>query len=286
MGSINYFVAGLPESGKTTFLMAFIKQLNNGIGGMLRLDPRDTISGLTPAMYQKLNTYCSFKKLDRTQLTEREEIICPMLDSENQKILLCIPDLSGETFQKIIEGRHIALDLKKKLLDADTVLFFINTETMISEERIKVTESSALAMLQENSGGDEENESDAAVIEKKIKRCTQSDVVDLLQCLTETIKKRPHIKFIISAWDIVEKKYGADILPEKFLEKELPLLFQYAVSNRDFIDCEWWGISAIGGNISDKEERKKLEQSVNPLQYIKVVENNGMKSSDLTKLFI
>ena len=113
----------------------------------------------------------------------------------------------------------------------------------------------------------------------------ESEVVELLQLILELLKKEKKlvdIKFIMSAWDVVEEEYGIDILPEQFTQQKFPLLYQCIKSNQDQIRPEFWGISAIGGDLNNPEEVKRLQKE--EINAIKVVMPDGRKSNDLTAL--
>ena len=117
------------------------------------------------------------------------------------------------------------------------------------------------------------------------REANESEVVELLQLILELLKKEKKlvdIKFIMSAWDVVEEEYGTDILPEQFTQQKFPLLYQCIKSNQDQIRPEFWGISAIGGDLNNPEEVKRLQKE--EINAIKVVMPDGRKSNDLTAL--
>ena len=97
----------------------------------------------------------------------------------------------------------------------------------------------------------------------------------------------PHslnIRFVVSAWDLVEKEFETDKLtPEGYIKTKLPLLYQYLMCNAEKFNYEIWGVSAQGGDFNDKEDLKRL-QSENDENFVYVVDNNAGISKDLTKL--
>lgn len=86
----------------------------------------------------------------------------------------------------------------------------------------------------------------------------------------------------MSAWDMVEKEYGNEILPEEFAKKKFPLLYQCIYSNQDRMNFEFWGVSAIGGNLADRDDIKRIQSEES--KAIKVVAPSGEQSNDLTAL--
>lgn len=96
------------------------------------------------------------------------------------------------------------------------ILFFLNPETMEREERIKCEETSAIRMVDEDM--DIENVPGSEVRITEPRKATETQVVELLQILLYIVKKKMCIKFVISAWDRVEKKQeGNPIIPEEYL---------------------------------------------------------------------
>lgn len=88
------------------------------------------------------------------------------------------------------------------------------------------------------------------------KEANESQVVDLLLALLELLnktKKKINIRFIMSAWDMVEKEFEPSILPKNFMKQTFPLLYQCIQSNQDKINAEYWGISALGGDFDDQK---------------------------------
>ncbi len=119
----------------------------------------------------------------------------------------------------------------------------------------------------------------------KNREANQSEVVELLQALLELRSDNPelvNIRFVLSAWDMVEKDYGKNICPEEFMKKKFPLLYQFVITNTDRIKAEFWGISALGGDLNDQEDVKRLQEE--EFNAIKVLPPGGVQSNDLTDL--
>lgn len=83
-------------------------------------------------------------------------------------------------------------------------------------------------------------------------------------------------------WDKVEKEdEEKEILPEIYIKRELPLLYQYVKTNTDKFGYQIWGVSAQGGDFGNEQEKNQiLENGLD--KYIKVVDFNGQISGDLT----
>ncbi|OLY65079.1 hypothetical protein BWD12_11875 [Leptospira santarosai serovar Bananal] len=66
------------------------------------------------------------------------------------------------------------------------------------------------------------------------------------------LRKRRRLAILISAWDIIK----TPIEPEKWLEREYPLFFQFIKTNQDSFEFRIFGISAQGGDISQVNDEK------------------------------
>lgn len=213
----------------------------------------------------------------------------PLFDREGSKIWLRIPDLSGEIFMDLINERQLKKDISDQLKAADTILFFLNPDTITEDRRIPLGEKSAMEIV--------EKDYEKAVIEsakrqseeissEQKRQVTQADLVELLQCTLYLTKKRIKIKFIISAWDSVEKRLASEELtPEKCMEKMLPLVFQFLRSNPDRIDGEIWGVSAQGFDFTDPEELEQWKM-YEIGERARAITPTGDETHDLTRLLI
>ena len=108
--------------------------------------------------------------------------------------------------------------------------------------------------------------------------------MELLQSIVYLVPHSLKVRFVISAWDLVEKEFQQDkVMPEEYIKIKLPLLYQYLLFNAKIIDYEIWGVSAQGGDFDDKDDLKKL-QGDNGGDYVCVVDSRADTSKDLTKL--
>jgi hypothetical protein len=83
---------------------------------------------------------------------------------------------------------------------------------------------------------------------------------------------------VISAWDLVQVE-SQTWRPGDLVEKRMPLLWQYIKSNADVFNVVFFGISAQGGELKDSE---RLLEIGNPCDRVKLVEEDGTESTDIT----
>lgn len=287
----SYFIFGMPESGKTTFLVSLYRMLVLGEKKTaLSLDNKDTIEGFDNIndLVTKLNRCIKF---DRTKIGEKNCARLPLCTQDGGRVELVLPDISGEVFRDIVKDRRISKKLAESLWKADEILLFINLDTMTDEVFFEMNQNSAMAAVDQEIDTTVQASETAETIEKsssgkeqKIKHSTQSDLLDLIQCITFMKNQLLRMKIIISAWDVVEYNCG-NIKPDEYVEREMPIIYQFLTNNSEQILCNFYGMSAQGGDFDNKDDREKL-QSGNVYDYVKVIDHNGNSSYDLTSVLL
>lgn len=292
-----YFIFGMPESGKTTFLVSLYRMLVLGEKKTaLSLDNKETIEGFENIndLVTKLSRCIKF---DRTKIGEKNCARLPLCTEDGDKVELVLPDISGEVFRDIIKDRRISVKLAESLWNADELLLFINLDTMTDEELYDMNQKSAMAAVDQ--GNDlatgasvvtETTELEKTIgkpssgKEQTIKHATQSDLLDLIQCITCMNNQMFRMKIIISAWDLVESEEG-NIRPDEFVEQKMPIIYQFLTNHSDQIVCDFYGMSAQGGDFENEDDKKKI-QSGDFYDYVKVIDHNGNSTYDLTKVLL
>lgn len=289
VGDRTCFLIGMPSSGKTTYLVSLANMLIMGEHEtLLSLKNCDSLEGMEN-IQKEIENFNQFQPVGRTLGTAGGWVKIPLLDSQGEKTWLRIPDLSGEVFRDLVKERRLKKDIVSQLRAADMLLFFLNIDTITPSGRIPPGEESAIAIIEKDyekdvveSGKARSAETD---VEKK-RQVTQTDVVELLQCVLHLIKNRIKVKFVVSAWDSIEKQLAPeDQIPEKCIEKFLPLLFQFLHTNFDRIDGQVWGVSAQGFDFTNQEELEKqiLDDIGN---HARVITPDGEEIHDLTRLLL
>lgn len=273
---------GLPSSGKTTYLASLCRLLLYGEQGTeWNLDINDLPEGYEDIrnMIQNLDSY---KEVGRTLGSVIYNIELKLYNQYQERIRFVVPDLSGEIYQNLVYDRRLPFNIMDQIVKSDVLLFFINCNTMIPEERIKLNEETAIRKLDKEQGND--NPKGIEMEEAKVKKFNnQSALVELLQSIIYLVPQSLNIRFVVSAWDLVEKEFKDKVTPEEYIETKLPLLYQYLICNAETFNYEIWGVSAQGGDFSDEQDLQRL-QSENSEKFVYVVDNKAGISKDLTKL--
>lgn len=272
------FLAGMPGSGKTAYIGSTWNMIAEG-SIPTKLSKK---VGSMPEDYNKIDEISkqllSYSDLKRTKEVESEALKITLCDSQGNDVYVDIPDLAGEIFRDLVKDRRLKKEIVTRLIYADCILFFIYYKNMSDEKRISILD---------NNREDDDSSNLYNVEISKNREANQSEIVELLQAILEFLEDSSlivNIRFVLSAWDMVEKEYGSDINPEQFLKEKFPLLYQYIITNCDRMNAEFWGISAIGGNLNDPEDVSRLQKE--EFNAIKVIPPKGVRSNDLTALLV
>jgi len=269
----NLFIMGLPAAGKTTFLAALWHVLNHGHNISLK---SDKLIGDQAYLAEISNRWADANALDRTQRpAEKLNMSLQLKTGNGSKIMLNFPDLSGESFQNQWIDREISkehADIAKKATGA---ILFIHPE--------KIEEESLISSLDASLMSYQALGTDSVESVKKwdyTQSPTQVQLVELLQFLAHIrTQKHLHIVIVISAWDLILSGKKGKVKPEEWTKERLPLLWQYAKTNKELFDVAYYGISAQGGKLDAADELRETDE---PCNRVWIVDQEGNNSNDIT----
>lgn len=274
MEECSYYILGLPAAGKSTFLGALFYLLMNEEEGKCSLIIKHVLGDAT-YIGQLSNAWAEYREVDRTNLSNKSLKTELELEDNNHNVYkIKFPDSSGEKFKKMLNDRFIEIEEVNEIKSANRFFLFINPQHI--EEPHFISEVPEQIRKENDINVD---------INKKDKTPTETELVELIQFLLY-IKGDTNINldFVISAWDLLNESTKK---PMEYIEKTFPLLNQYVIANNDKIKIKCWGVSAQGGNLKDEEERLELaRKSINIGDRIIVVDNEGNRSKDITRLFV
>lgn len=270
--SKNFYIVGFPESGKTSFIGALGYYLVSGNqdASELKFDEVNDIEYINKVA----NEWVKCEKVGRTNKNELYHVQLNLIDKQKNKMVIALPDQSGEMFRDIVNNRGVSEEQYAQLDNCEEVFVFINPskikkDTLIPEIPEMIRES-----------GSEDN----IEFPSKPLISIQAEYVQILKYLYCIRNRKTHIKVIVSAWDMYVK--GGYKEPEQVLKDKVPLIWQYLNTNKEYFECEYWGISAQGGNLDDKDVQQKLAEYDNPNERIWVVDSLGKESNDITKILV
>jgi hypothetical protein len=270
---------GLKGSGKTSFLAALWHLVESN----------ELPTGLTAPKLQPDRQYLNrirdswlrFEEVGRTSLRSQEVVSLLLNDSQTEgTVSITVPDLSGEVFRLQWATRRANRQYVEFASGSSGLLLLIHPANVDAGTRIPLSkEDVAIAASSESSNSNFSERVPGATRDWSANFSpTQVQLVDLLQMLFEIrVSAAPlRIAVMISAWDLIKEP----ILPSSWLERRLPLLFQYLVANSETLEFRTYGISALGGDLHT--DRRRLQDEPLPSRRIKVVENQFDPHGDLT----
>jgi len=267
-------LVGLPESGKTSFLAALYYYVTSDIADKSMCECELSEN----AMYLQgiSSKWINCQPIGRTVLldnTQNRDVTIHLQDlNSHKKTTLHIPDLAGESFLNQFRERYWEQSYFNEFEVSAGMLLFIHPGKL----RPHVLIDDMHGAIQILSEGDDEE----VVPFKKDEVPTQVVLVDILNYHGKFTANNPlPISVVISAWDEVLNKKEA-ISPRKWIEVELPLLYQYLNNNGDKFSWKVFGISAQGGAITDETKVTELHQLDEPGERI-IVQEGDIRNNNI-----
>lgn len=264
--------AGLPRSGKTTFLAALWHVVSEQ-----EIEPK-LILGTLDGSYLHLNglrdAWLQRKEFERTKIGDQQSVKLNLkIAKSNTEFSLVFPDYSGEVFRREWRDRMCTRELAKETQDAESILLFIHGDKFTQPWML----SDALA-ADDGTAEEEDGKPTIPVQYNPNKAATQVQLIELLQFLKEEPlgPKKRRVSIIISAWD----KVPAALTPQRWLKARMPMLDQFVTCNGRSFEFGLFGVSAQGGDY--KADVARLDAFAVQSERIKVVGPAG-ESHDITE---
>lgn len=256
--SKSIIIAGLPGSGKSTFIAALWSCLEERFDNMkLSLEKLPKNSEY---LYELSSNWNNLKEVDHTSV-DRPQINIPLsLNGSGETIDLYIPDYRGETFKGLILNRNTNR-MKEIISQSHFLLFFISRchpGTFIDDY-----------------GSDESNEGKNEADEIKLdSRLMSNDSVDALNMLVLKWLKQnglfDKIILCISAWDTKSDYSSA----EEYVSMKSPGFYNFIKYH--FPTAEFMGVSAQGYDY-DSQKKNEFEEKTLEGKRAYIVEKNDVK---------
>lgn len=272
-------IAGMPESGKSTFLIALRHLLvSHEVQSVLRAS---RLSDAEKHLNELAEKWLACEQVERTKQTVEEWVSLHVRkEADSTEAEIIVPDFSGEAFRRPAASGNCSSAIARMLSELDGLLLFTNADRSADDVRLEVL----AGLFAEPTSGMEGSEADAdgapahsAVPFDPVNMPEEALLVELLQILNRPprVPTARMIAVIVSAWDVVE---GADLSPEQWFEQHRPMLSQFLRNNDDLWSIRVYGVSAQGGKLPD--EKKALQAKV-PGERVQIV-GHGALPHDLT----
>lgn len=265
-------IAGMPASGKTTFIAALRYCLNN-------VDMKapslilDGFSGDEKHLNMLEEKWLNCEEVDRTKKPTEAWVSLSVRDPmSNTAAELNLPDLRGELFEHPATMGQCETELLAAIEKADGLALFTNADRenddmLIGDIPFMVNDETQVGQV----GAEDAKSFDSKDMPEEAK------IVELLQMTNRRPRKavRRKLAVIISGWDAID----IDIDPSEWWSLNKPMAAQFLENNVDLWDYVVYGVSAQGGSLpADRERLKSIEL---PSERI-IIAGNGAKEHDIS----
>lgn len=270
---VKVIFCGLPSSGKTTFLGALSYLAESD-----EVDKDLELVGLPMERHffnELSEQWVNCEPMLRTKVSSSDKIEMT-LKKNDQLFHIEMPDLSGETWRELWTEHELDEQLVSFLNETNGVIFFIHADKLVVP--MSISDESSITQPTSSGNQDDEKFEEWKPLEHTP---TQSIVVDLLRKVSSQLRNtKKKLAVVLSAWDTLPSGTS----PINYIEKELPLLFQYLNSKFDYEQVEIFGVSAQGGSLERQEDKDILLDKDEPSKRIKITQTGEEHSEDLTQI--
>jgi hypothetical protein len=260
----NIFVVGLPDSGKTNYIIRLWLALRQRTGILHAYGDPDDIEYLEIGVDKLLRGEFAGK----TSHEVREYARIPVAIAEQKTTHqgdLVVPDYHGEVWQDIYRRREWSEECEELISNSNGLLLFIRAD---SDEIIP-----ALDWI--SAGRYFGSPATLAAQPKPSEAVTPTPVVlvEWLQFFRSAFTDRiggsflPRIGIVVAAWDMVpnEQRQRA---PEDYIESNFPMLMQFIRANGDGFVFKFFGVSITGGDLKDGNFRSQYLKDPTDAGYV------------------
>jgi hypothetical protein len=250
-------IVGQPGTSKTTYLSQFVLQVGSRMKTIKFKNKPDDLSILKDAIAQLRNG-------EEVQATpsDNNDIIELSLSIDGNEIDLICPDYAGEQISHLLESREIDAKWIDLVAQSDGWIFFVRpTQLSVSYDISTKNIQEAEALKQPNN--------------TEFKVSDQSNLIEFLQILRHYKKltvqqetKMPKLLVTFTCWDELDGKNS----PLEYVQKQLPLFYEYIANNWHKDSFSFAGLSAQGGKMANV---KKDYEMLGPEESAYIVEQDG-----------
>lgn len=276
-------IAGMPSSGKSTFIAALRYLVTSRetatVLEQTRLSDNEAHFNLLE------ERWIAGERVGRTQKPTEAWVTLHVRDRESSlEADISLPDLRGERFEQPAAAGLCERSLFEALLETDGLLLFTNADA--SDDDLMITDMCDVAdALEGEAPAAEAPQPPHAVAPAGPPRFDpyampeQSKIVELLQMMN----RRPiaprlrQLAIIISGWDAVE--VTGQSTPETWLRQNRPMLEQFIRYNPELWSPRVYGVSAQGGTLPG--DKARLVAFRKPSERIQIVGHDAA-AHDLT----
>ncbi len=235
-------LVGLPETGKTNYLARLWASLREGKSAVTSTPDTGVIKYVEDAVAHLLEgAFAGRTTLDSEDQSATFRI--PVRASEGTIAAeLVVPDVNGEMWRDAVEDSEISHRWHDELCRTSMALLFVRARSPLNHMPLDwVVSDGILTKITPN-----------AEVQSRIP--TQVYLCQLLRFLETTlgqseVKTTRRVAVVVTAWDRLDAQQRAQG-PWRYLESEFPLFFG-ALKNSEALDIDAFGVSIVGGDLTD-----------------------------------
>lgn len=224
-------IAGIPESGKSTYIAALWYSVTSYSD--CSLIASDNLPENTDYLDKLKSSWLSLEKIRTSKdVTDKIEFNLKAKDTEDEFTVI-VPDFKGETFFHVLEGESDS-GLQQWLKDTDSVILMMKDFEFVKFNIIEEEQATEET---------DENNTESQDILKNFRISSTSGVAKNL-LLLKYLKANMDIKKLIvcvTAWDQTKSEESS----LDYVKRSSPGLYQYI--EHSFESVEFYGLSAQGG---------------------------------------
>lgn len=250
-------IVGQPGTSKTTYLSQLVLQVEGKQKAIKFRNKPDDLSILKDA----ISRLRSGQEVQATPSDNNEIIKLPLSINGNEIDLIC-PDYAGEQISNLLESREIDFKWIELIANSDAWIIFIRPT------QLSVSYDISTKNIQEAEAVKQPNDTEFQISD-------QSSLIELLQIFKHYKKltvqqktKIPKLLVALTCWDELDEK----VSPLEYVQKQLPLFYEYISNNWSESSFSFAGLSAQGGKIADVKEDYEL---LGPEESAYIIEQNG-----------
>lgn len=278
----NVIIAGIPDSGKTNYIIRFWLAVDKGLGRLRADGVPDDIDYLEAGAEKLLSG--EFAPHTPHGVSSHSRI--PVKSSSKGKAFsgtLVVPDYHGEEWVGIYTKREWSNVWEELIPNTSGCLFFIRAASPEIVDPLDWITAGRYFGAAENFPDQSDDNSQEQITP------TQVMLVEWLQFFRRAFTDlvggdfKPRIGIVISAWDFVpedQKQLG----PESYVDLNFPMLKQFIDTNNDRFDFKFFGVTIVGGDLEDETGFRKEYREGDPSKAGFVVHHSGGKVEEVKDL--
>ena len=263
---------GGPNSGKTHFAGQLYGRLKRR-PEKLKIRSGDGSTTNLTALESVLRSLEDGNAAEHTPAEQYDQIIFPLIDSDENKLDLYWPDYGGEQLKQLFEQREVPAAWRERLVSSEGWMLFIRLSS-------ETTYPDAIAKL-------------ASLPEERPKENLRLETwdanaywIELIQIIcsvagygTTAAQNKPPLAIFLSCYD---ENTTDGKTPSEVLKTKLPLFYQFINSNWLKDSLSIWGVSALGKTLTPESNDDSFIDEGPEFQGWVVEPDSHEQNSDLT----